>query len=119
MEADVKMIEQNNNNEITIKKTRLKNDLMLETANAKASATKVKVDTEVLNTVTLAKAQAESILEVGKAETEIIKQKSILPQYALRLMAESQEKSLAGIQKVIYTDKQPFLMQSLTTLAEH
>lgn len=118
MEADTKMIEQDNNNEITIRKTRLENDLMLQTANAKANATKVEVDTQALNNVTLAKAKAQSILEVGQAEAKIIKQKSELPQYALRVMAESQEKSLAGVQKVIYTDKQPFLMQSLATLQD-
>jgi hypothetical protein len=33
-------------------------------------------------------------------------------------MAESQERTLSGVQKIIYTDKQPFLMQSLTTLQE-
>lgn len=118
MEADTKMIEQDNNNEITIRKTRLENDLMLQTATAKANATKVEVDTQALNKVTLAKADAQSILEVGQAEVEIIKQKSELPQYPLRVMAESQEKVLNGVQKVIYTDKQPFLMQSLTTLQD-
>lgn len=118
MEADAKMIEQDNNNEITIRKTKLENDLMLETANAKANALKIEVDTEALNKITLAKAQAISILEVGQAEASVIKQKSELPEYALRVMAESQEKTLSGVQKVIYTDKQPFLMQSLTTLQD-
>lgn len=118
MEADTKMIEQDNNNEITIRKTKLDNDLMLQTATAKANATKIETDTHALNKVTLAKAEALSILEVGQAEVEIIKQKSELPQYPLRVIAESQEKVLSGVQKVIYTDKQPFLMQSLTTLQE-
>jgi hypothetical protein len=118
MEADAKMIEQDNNNEITIRKTKLDNDLMLQTATAKANATKIETDTTALNKVTLAKAEAQSILEVGQAEVEIIKRKGELPEYPLRIMAESQEKVLSGVQKVIYTDKQPFLMQSLTTLQD-
>lgn len=118
MEADSKMIEQDNNNEITIRKTRLENDLLLQTATAKANALKIETDAHALNKVTLAKSDALAILEVGQAEVEIIRQKSELPQYPLRLIAESQEKVLTGVQKVIYTDKQPFLMQSLTTLEE-
>lgn len=118
MEADIQMISQDNANAIAIKKTQLDNDLMLQTSQAKATSMKIETETEALNKITLAKAEAEYILEVGKAEVEIISQKSELPQYALRIMAESQEKSLTGVQKVIYTDKQPFLMQSLTTLQD-
>ena len=69
------------------------------------------------NKITLAQAEAKSIIEVGNAELEISSKKLSLPYPELRLMTESQVKCLEGVQKVIYTDKQPFLIQGLTAQA--
>ena len=112
MEADKNMIAQDNQNEMTIRKTKIQNDLMISCANTKAEATKIDTAAQASNIIMLASANAKSALEIGNSEVEIIKKKSELPNYALRIMTESQEQTLKGVQKVIYTNQMPFLMQN-------
>lgn len=117
-EAERKMVAQENENEISMKKIKIQNDILLQSTNAEMEASKLKTATDAQNKIKLANAEAQSILEIGNAEVEIIKKKNELPNAQLRIVADAQTETLKGVQKVIYTDKQPLLMQSLTTLNE-
>jgi hypothetical protein len=67
MEADKKMITQDNENEMTIRKTRIENELLLQSANTKAEATKIETTAHASNKLTMASAAAKAALEIGNA----------------------------------------------------
>lgn len=87
------------------------NDILKSKARAEAEASNLKAETDAKNKLTLAKAEAQSIIEIGNAEVEITEKKNKLPNAQLRIVTEAQEKSLAGVNKVVYCDKMPSIVQ--------
>lgn len=115
-DADKKILMQKADNDINKAKVTTDNELLITTTNAQMEALKMQTDVEARNKKMLAIAEAEAILSVGNAEVEIIEKKNKLPNSELRIIADSQVSALKGVSKVVYTNKEPFIMQDLMTV---
>lgn len=126
-QAEMNILMQRAENEITSAKISMENDILLKTTAAKMESLELEANmlaknkitmanAEAKNRITAANAEAAYILEVDNAETDIIDKKNKLPNAPLRIMADSQVEALKGVSKVIYTSEHPFLLQNLNKL---